>query len=65
LNLKAVSENYQELSRPWHHDTVLHKAADVADSLQWQTTKKGWHSIFGAGWQKTMMLHNIAVWFGL
>jgi len=53
LNLNAVSENYQELPPPWHHDTVLHKAADGADNLQmwrvaanifnnqWQTAKKG------------------------
>jgi len=52
LYLNAVSENYQELSSPWHHDTVLHMAADVADSLQWQKTKKEWLSIFGAGRQK-------------
>jgi len=41
LNLNAVSENYQEFLPPWHHDTVLHTAADVTNSLQWQTDKKG------------------------
>jgi len=61
LNLNAVSENYQELSPPWHHDTVLNKAADGADNPkmwgkatnmfnnQWLTTKKGRLSIFAAG----------------
>jgi hypothetical protein len=34
LNLNAVSENYQELSPSWQHDTVLHKARDGGHTLQ-------------------------------
>jgi hypothetical protein len=34
LNFNAASENYQELSAPWQHDTALHQAADGGDSLQ-------------------------------
>ena len=69
--LKTI-KNYHLLAT-WH---TLQLAADGGDSLQmwrvaadifnkqWQTAKKGWLSIFGAGWQKTRMLHNIAAWFG-
>jgi hypothetical protein len=34
LNFNAASENHQELSLPWQHDTALHQTADGRDSLQ-------------------------------
>jgi hypothetical protein len=34
IDFNAASENHQDLSPPWQHDTALHQTADGRDSLQ-------------------------------